>query len=199
MTTRRLESARTAYDDAVRAEREARIAAAPELRARARRRRAGLRLYGVAASVVVVLLVVVGVWMVTSRAADQRRLNDDDAARTAAVEAMTAMLSADPARADAYVDGVLGVSAGVQRERVSHAADALRATVAGFGAPSTGRAISAGVQGSADPGVTPVLVVAQASAPELVGGTPGGDRVAVRVLMVREGDRWLVHDTEQVS
>ncbi|MFT3661257.1 MAG: hypothetical protein QM809_07610 [Gordonia sp. (in: high G+C Gram-positive bacteria)] len=193
----RLARARAEYDDAVRAEREAWIAATPELRARDRRRRAALRLFGAAALVLVVVLLAAAAWTASLRADDRRRLTDDEAARAAAAAAITRMLTADPVHADAYVRGVLEVSTGAQRERTTRAHTELRAAVAGFGAPTTGQVLTAGVQPS-DGGTTPVLVVAQASAPELVGGVPGAARITVRVLMIRSGERWLVHDTERI-
>ncbi|MCK0438437.1 hypothetical protein MUG78_02900 [Gordonia alkaliphila] len=194
----RLTAAREAYAAAERAEREARIEAAPGLRRVARRRRAGLRLLMIAALVVAVALVAAAVWASVDRTSAQETLNRDAAVRTAATEAIEVMLSADPRAADEYVDRVLALSTGAQHDRLSKARDDLRAAVAGLGAPSTGRVISAGVQPESGDTV-PVLVVAQATAPELVGGAPGTDRVAVRVLMTRSGDRWLVQDTERAS
>lgn len=196
--SKRLGAAQEAYRAAERAEREARIAAAPGLRRLARRRRAGLRLLMVAALAVAVALVAATVWASNDRVSAQRQLDRDAAARAAATESIETMLSADPAAPADYVQRVLAISTGAQHERLSAAQDDLRAAVAGLGAPSTGRVISAGVQAGAGEPVA-VLVVAQATEPELVGGAPGTDRVAVRVLMRHTGDRWLVQDTERAS
>ena len=195
---KRLTAARERYRAAVREERLARIAAAPGLRRQARRRRAGVRLAVVAAVLVAVVVAGFAVWSLVSRAADQRAIDDDGAARAAAATAVTTMLSADPADPGAYLDRVLALSTDAQRDRLTAAREELRAAVAGFGAPSTGQVISAGTQ-PREGDTIPVLVLAQASAPELVGGAPGTDRVAVRVLMIRAGERWLVQDTERVS
>ncbi|WP_024332759.1 hypothetical protein [Gordonia hirsuta] len=191
-------AARTAHDDAVRRERRARIEAAPRLRRQARRRRAGIRLAALAAAVVAVLFALAAVVGAVGRSSDQDELDRLAQARVAAIEAISVMLSADPDDADAYVDRVIAVSAGDQRERLTRARPELRAAIAELGAVSTGRVISAGVQPGAGEEV-PVLVVAQASAPELVGGGPGTNRVAVRVLMTRPDQRWLVDRTERVG
>lgn len=199
----RLHSARERYRAAVRTERLARIEAADGLRQRARRRRAGVRLAVVVAVAVAAVVVAVTVWSLVARAADQRALDDDAAARAGATAAVSTMLSADPADPDAYLDRVLAVSVGAQRERLTGARSQLRDAVAGLAAPSTGQVISAGTQPRAGETIA-VLVIAQASAPELVGGAPGADRVAVRVLMTPPGDgssgeNWLVEDTERVG
>ncbi|GAA3952509.1 hypothetical protein [Gordonia caeni] len=195
---KRLTAARERYRAAVREERLARIDAAPGLRKQARRRRAGVRLAVVAAVLVAAIVAGLAAWSLAARAADQRAIDDDEAARTGAAAAVTSMLSADPADPGAYLDRVLALSTGAQRDRLSAARAELRTAVAGFGAPSTGQVISAGTQPREGEAI-PVLVVAQASAPELVGGAPGTDRVTVRVLMIPSGERWLVQDTERVS
>lgn len=194
----RLEQARTTHDDAVRAERLARIGAAEDLREQARRRRGGVRLFVVVAVVTALTLCGVSGWALVSRSTAQSSLDDAAAARASAAAAISVMLTADPARADGYVQAVLHTTTGAQRERVESAREQLRDAVAGLGAPSTGRVISAGTQPAAGAAI-PVLVVAQASAPELVGGAPGQNRVAVRVMMTESGGRWRVADTERVS
>ncbi|MEZ5210208.1 hypothetical protein [Gordonia sp. (in: high G+C Gram-positive bacteria)] len=194
----RLRVARDDYDEAVRAERLAAIAAAGRLRLRARRRRAAARLTAVTAVIGAVILLAVTGWALASRSAAQDGLRERDVARAAAAHAVTEMLTADPAHADDYLPRIRGLTTGEQRERLDQAGPQLRAAVAGLGAPSTGRVISAGAQ-PADRGKVGVVVVAQASAPQLVGGAPGTDRVAVHLTMVRSGDRWLVAATEKIA
>ncbi len=193
-----LATAREEYAAAVRAERLSRITAAPQLRARTRHRRAGLRLLAAAAVIVGVALLAVALAGVLTGQSAQRTLDRAGAARAGAVTAISTMLSADPETPDAYVERVLAVTAGRQHERLTAARSELRGAVAELGAASTGRVVSAGAQEPSSDGV-PVIVIAQASAPELVGGVPGTDRVAVRVLMVQDGDRWLIESTERVS
>lgn len=191
-------AARARYQAAVRAERLARIEAAEPLRRRARRRRAGWRLFLVAGAMIALAFLVAAGWALLSARAADAALDRRDAAQVAAAEDIGAMLTADPAHADRYVAEVLAVSTGEQRSRLERVAPQLREAVAGLGAPTTGRVVAAGVQG--DPGdEARVLVVAQASAPELVGGDPGDDRVSVVVQLRRSGDRWLIADTEKVS
>lgn len=199
---KRLATAQASYAEAVRAERLARIAAAPDLRTAGRRRRASLRLLAAAATLtgIAVLAIVIAGVLATQSA--QRGLDRAAAARDGAVAAISTMLSADPAKPDEYVDRVLAVTTGEQHERLSAARGELRGAIAELGAVSTGHVISAGVENpSGEPveGSVPVVVVAQASAPELVGGLAGTDRVALRVTVVQSGDRWLISGTERVS
>ncbi|MCF8589788.1 hypothetical protein L5G28_18345 [Gordonia sp. HY285] len=194
----RVRKAREQYDDAVRAERLARIAAAPELRARARRLRAALRLAAVAAVVVAVVALGVGLWGFFS--ADD--LNADAAATDAAVadatSAVTTMLTPDPADASGYVDAISGDSTGEQRQRFDSGRDALVGYVSGLEVRPDGRVVSAGVESASDDSVN-VLVVAQTTDPSLVGDTSGDTRVTVRVRMTPGDDSWLVSDTEVLS
>ncbi|MFZ2512107.1 MAG: hypothetical protein WAW85_13590, partial [Gordonia sp. (in: high G+C Gram-positive bacteria)] len=130
-----------------------------------------------------------------------------EAARDGAVTGISALLSADPAAPDEYVDQALAVTTGPQHDRLSAARGELRGAIAELGAVSTGHVISAGILALPERGTrvdgadgsVPVLVVAQASAPELVGGVAGTDRVALRVTMLQSGDRWLIFSTERVS
>lgn len=186
------------FDEAVRSERLARIEAADDLRRRDRRARAAIRLLVAASTLVVIGMLTATAWAAVSRSSAQRSLDAANAARAGAVTAIETMLTADPARAEEYVTEVLDVTTGEQHERLADVRDELRATIAGLGAPSTGRVIAAGVQGDTGDQIG-VLVLAQASEPELVGGVRGSDRVAVRVVMQRSGDRWLVSSTERAS
>ena len=199
---KRVTAAQQAYDDAVREERVARIAAADQLRTRARRRRAGLRLLALASGLVGAVLLGFAVAGVFAERSAQSELDRWDGARGGAVTAISTMLSADPAEPGEYVDRVLAVTTGEQRERLTSARDDLRGAVAELGAVSTGHVISSGVQRDPAQGegaTVPVVVVAQASDPELIGGVAGSDRVVVRVMMVQSEGRWLVESTERVS
>lgn len=182
--------ARERYDAAVAAERRARVTAAPALRARARRRRAALRLAGVAAVIVSVVALCIGSWGFAS--ADDV---DTDRAVDAAVAAVTTMVTPDPADPEQYVDEMSDDSTGDQRKRFDASRDALIAYVKALEVAPDGRVVSAGVESSSDDAVE-VLLVAQAADPSLVGGAPGTNRVTVLVRMVSDGDRWLVADTK---
>ncbi|MFT3716953.1 MAG: hypothetical protein QM774_13715 [Gordonia sp. (in: high G+C Gram-positive bacteria)] len=190
--------AQAAYDDAVRQERLARIGAADDLRARGRRRRAGVRLLGVAAAAVVTALLVTALWAVVSRSAAQHRLDADDASRTAAAEAITTMLTADPADADGYVNRILDVSTGDQRDRLDRVRPQLHDAVTALTRPATGIVLAAGLV-SRHGDAAEVVVVAQASDPTLIGAAADESRVTVDVTLRRVGDRWLVAGTEQPS
>ena len=161
------------------------------------------------AALVVVLLVA------TAVAAWQVRGHDREAelqrnVLASAREAITSMLTADPDRAGAYVDEVLAVSTGPQRERIEKARDVLTAEVAGQPGPSVGQVVSAGLvtdPGSDDEGARAgVLVVADATNPVLLGGRPddGGEnpgadavdttaeRLTATLTMERTGDGWKI-------
>lgn len=187
----RVARARQRVETATRAARDARIAAAEPLRARARRRSRMVRLGLVAASVLAVILavtaVVVGLGL---RAADQRSA-DRTEVLTSARTAITTMLTSDPARAEEYVDAVLAVSAGTQRERLAAARGPLTAEIA-RGPRGTGEVLSAGIVGESSDDEATVLVVAEATNPGLVGGDRAGTRVTLRVEMTRTADGWRV-------
>ncbi|MCF8605346.1 hypothetical protein L5I01_18500 [Gordonia sp. HY442] len=194
MTTEpmRVRQARAQYDDAVRDERLARIAAAPALRLRARRRYAAFRLAVAAMLVVAVVALGVGLWGLSSDDVDTADAVHD------ATSAVTTMVTPDPADAQGYVDAIVDDSTGQQRERLATGRDALVAYVSGLGARPDGRVVSAGVETASDDAVQ-VLVVAQAADPTLIGGTDGTSRVTVRVRMTPGDDGWLVADTEAIS
>lgn len=181
---------------ATRTARLARIAAADDLRARARRRSRMFR-YGMVLAVVVAVALAITtiVYATLDHRADDRAAGND-AVLDAAGSAVTTMLSADPAHAEAYVNAVLAVSAGPQRDRVERSAGALAAAVAAQPVASTGRVITSGLitdPASDDAGTrAEVLLVAQASDPQLVGGDPDADRITLRLTMIRDADGWLV-------
>ncbi|MBY4570065.1 hypothetical protein ACN95_08550 [Gordonia sihwensis] len=196
--TRRLQQARERYDQAVRSERQARAAAEPALVRRSHRRAAGVRLAVVAAVIAALGLIGVGWWAHSSADSMATAASEEQAAREAAEHAIVTMLTSDPAHADRYVGDILAVSTGDQRIRIQGAREQLQSTVASQPRPSSGQILSSGVVGTED-GKTSVLVVAQATSPELIGGDPSQSRVGVSVTMAEVDGHWLVQQTEAVS
>ncbi|AZG48300.1 hypothetical protein [Gordonia insulae] len=192
----RLAVARARVEDATRAARTARIAAADPLRERARRRTRHLRI-GVA--VVGVLAVAVGAvaigLAVHNRAAAERSAAADDAL-AASRTAITTLLTADPADPAGYVDHALAVTTGDQHERLATARDALAAEIGAQERPSSGQVLSAGLvtdPPSDDVGAeATVLMVAEATDPQLVGGDRQDSRVTVEVTMTRTDSGWSI-------
>ncbi|MDS1113829.1 hypothetical protein RD149_08615 [Gordonia westfalica] len=208
-TTARVQLARDRVDQATRTARTTRIAAAPALRERAVRRTRLLRMVLMTVAGIVAILVVAGVvlgWQIRGQRAEadlQREVLDS--ARTA----VTAMLTADPADAGAYVDGVLAVSAGSQRDRIESARDALVAEVRSQAGRSVGQVVSAGLvtdPTSGDTGTAvDVLVVADATNPLLLGPGDAGDaavdataeRITALITMERTGDGWKIAEARR--
>ena len=195
-----------AAEDRVRAaEREARlarIAAADDLWARAVSR-TGLLKSAVAA--LVVLALVLGV---TAIALFTRTPGDDDAGRSqvlsAATDGVTTMLAADPADAAGFADRVIGVSAGDRREQLIAARDTLITEAGKLTAASSGHVVAAGLRtdptdGDAAGSTADVLVVAEASNPELVGSTAQGDRIMLSVSLLRTADGWRITGASPVK
>ncbi|WP_132992097.1 hypothetical protein [Gordonia zhaorongruii] len=194
----RVTQAQKRYDAAVRDYRTAMIAAAPALRARARRRAAALRLAVIAVCVVALVAAIVGVWAWISAGSAREGIDDGDAAVSSASEQIVGMLTPDPADPAGYVQNVLNGSTGEQHERISKGRDALAAYVGGLPTAPDGAIVSAGVDAERD-GSVDVLVVAQAGDPTLIGGGQEDRRVSLLVTMTESGGRWLVADTENVS
>ena len=195
-----------AAEDRVRAaEREARlarIAAADDLWARAVSR-TGLLKSAVAA--LVVLALVLGV---TAIALFTRTPGDDDAGRSqvlsAATDGVTTMLTADPADAAGFADRVIGVSAGDRREQLIAARDTLITEAGKLTAASSVHVVAAGLRtdptdGDAAGSTADVLVVAEASNPELVGSTAQGDRIMLSVSLLRTADGWRITGASPVK
>lgn len=184
------------------AEREARlarIAAADDLWARAVARTRLLKAVLVVLTVVAAALAVTGL-VIVGRSGDGG-VADGDAGRSQALAAATAgvttMLTADPADATGFADRVIGVSAGRQREQLTAARDALIGEVGSLTAPSTGHVVAAGLRtdptdGDAEGSTAQVLLVAEASNPELVGSTDGDDRITLSVSLLRTADGWRI-------
>lgn len=189
-----LQSARRRHDEATRRARSARIAAAEPLRARARQRSRRFRLAGIGVIAVVIALIgLMAAFAVHNRSAAQRS-DAATAALDASRSAITTLLTADPVDGRGYVERALAVSTGPQRDRLTAARDALVAEVAAQDRPSSGEVLSAGLitdPESDDVGAQArVLVVAEATDPQLVGGDTG--RVTVEVTMTRETHGWLI-------
>ncbi|ATD72009.1 MULTISPECIES: hypothetical protein [Gordonia] len=204
-TSARVRLARSRVDEATRSARTARIAAAPALRERAVRRTRRLRAGLLAVAAIVAILVVAGVvlgWQIRGQRAEVDLQGEVlDSARAA----VTAMLTADPAEAGAYVDGVLAVSTGSQRDRIDKARDALVTEVRTQTGRSVGQVVSAGLvtdPASDDTGTTvDVLVVADATNPLLLGSERAADpaavdataeRITALITMERTGDGWKI-------
>ncbi len=154
---------------------------------------------------IVAILVVAGVvlgWQIRGQRAEVDLQGEVlDSARAA----VTAMLTADPAEAGAYVDGVLAVSTGSQRDRIDKARDALVTEVRTQTGRSVGQVVSAGLvtdPASDDTGTTvDVLVVADATNPLLLGSERAADpaavdataeRITALITMERTGDGWKI-------
>ena len=195
---RRLQQAQDRYRAAVDAEAQAREAAEPARRRRSHRRAAMVRLAAVVALVAALVLGGIGWW--AHRSSDElgSRLEAQSAAQSAAEGAVVTMLTADPARSADYIRDVLDVTTGDQRIRMQGSREELEALVASQSRPATGQVVSSGVAGTKDSEVT-VLVVAQTTTPELVGGDASQNRVGVAMTMKQVDGRWLVAQTEAVS
>ncbi|ALG85712.1 hypothetical protein [Gordonia phthalatica] len=196
--TKRLQQARERYAAAVAAEAQARTDAEPARFRRSQRRAAMVRLAVVAALVAALVLGAIGWWAHNSADDLASTLADQSAAQSAAEGAVVTMLTADPARANDYLRDVLDVTTGDQRIRVQGSRAQLEALVAAQPRPATGQVVSSGVVGAGEKDVT-VLVVAQTTTPELVGGDASQNRVGVSMTMKQVGGRWLVAQTEAVS
>jgi Mce-associated membrane protein len=210
-TTARVQLARARVDEARRKARTTRIAAAPALRARAVRRTRLLRTALIASAGALAILVIAGAvlgWQIRGQRAEvDHQAEVLDSARAG----VTAMLTADPADADGFVDGVLAVSTGAQRDRIDSAREALVAEVRTQTGRSVGQVVSAGLvtdPTSDDAGTTvDVLVVADATNPLLLGsgGTDGqaaavdttAERITALITMERTGDGWKIAGARQ--
>ncbi|ASR04618.1 hypothetical protein [Gordonia rubripertincta] len=209
--TARVQLARDRADEATRTARTARIAAAPALRERAVRRTRVVRTVLLATAVAVAILAIVGAvlgWQIRGQRAEiDRQAEVLESARAA----VTAMLTADPADPAGFVDGVLAVSTGAQRDRIESARDALLAEVRTQAGRSVGQVVSAGLV--TDPAsdevgtAVDVLVVADATNPLLLGsdGTDGqaaavdttAERITALITMERVGDGWKIAGARQ--
>ncbi|QRY61613.1 hypothetical protein JVX90_14480 [Gordonia sp. PDNC005] len=193
----RVRAARESLDTAIRQERLARIAAAPALRNRARRRRAALRI-GMATALIVTLVAAgIALWATLSASSLRDTSEATDDAVAAASGAVVTMLTPDPANAEGYLAAITDVSTGPQRTRFDQNHGAIAEYVRALTVRPEGRIVSAGAA-RRDGADVDVLLVAQATDPTLVGGRQGQQRVALRVSMARIDGDWRVADTERL-
>lgn len=117
----------------------------------------------------------------------------DDVVRSAST-AVATILTADPAHPDRYLTAARAVSGGEYRRRVDAAGPAIESAVSSLGAAGTGQVVAAGVVGGAvsSSGPADVLVVAETTAPQLVGGNAGDRRIVLSVSMIREAGSWVI-------
>lgn len=117
----------------------------------------------------------------------------DEVVRSAST-AVATILTADPAHPAEYLDAARGVSGGEYRRRIDAAGPAIESAVESLGGAGTGQVVAAGVVGGPVPngGPADVLVVAETTAPQLVGGSAGDRRITLSVTMIRQGDAWVV-------
>ena len=190
-----LAAARDGVRAAEREARLARIAAADDLWTRAIARTRLVKAALAALLVAALALAVAAIVLLTGNG------DDDHAGRAQALSAattgVTTMLTADPADAEAFADRVIGISAGARRDQLTAARDGLIDAARGLTAPSTGNVIVAGLRtdptdGDAEGSTAQVLVVAEASDPELVGSTAPGDRITLSVRLMRTADGWRI-------
>ncbi|MEH3156169.1 MAG: hypothetical protein PGN29_12770 [Gordonia paraffinivorans] len=148
----------------------------------------------VATSVVVGVIAAVGAAIATPVLHRQSPSGPSDDVVRSASTAIATILSADPAHPDRYLDAARAVSGGEYRRRVDDAAPAIGAAVAQLGAAGTGQVVAAGVVGGpvSAAGPADVLVVAETTAPQLVGGSAGDRRIVLSVTMIREAGSWVV-------
>ncbi|MFW0795526.1 hypothetical protein AAFP30_17075 [Gordonia sp. CPCC 205515] len=174
--------------------RAARIAAAEPLRARARRRTT-IVLATVAG--LLVLAVVLAGFLVAATvrhhtATDRADTNADVLA--AADSAVATLLTADPQNPEEYVRRAIAATTGEQRERLADNWLPIAAEIRAQGAPSTGEVLASGLvvdPPSEDVGATStVLLVAEATNPELLGGAPDDRRITVQATMTRTDAGW---------
>jgi len=191
-TSVRLAAARTRLAEATVAHAAARDAADDARRARARRAGRAARVLSVVGLVVTAALVIATIVVVSAGGGGRAGSDRAAAVLTSARQGITTALTADPARPAEYVDSVLRVSTGEFGRRVSTARAEIESSVAAQAFAGTGQVISAGIVGS-DPGETAdVLLVAEATNPQLLGGGAGDARIVLLVHMARTDGTWKI-------
>jgi len=183
---------------ALRRWREARVEAGPALRRRARRRRRQLSMAtaAVAAVGVVAVLAAAGCAFLAHR--DAAAHTRGEQAQTAARSALKTMLTADPHNANGYVDAVVAITTGGQRQRIEEARPGLVDEISRQAGPSTGQVLSTSlVDEPSSTGDVTVLVVAEATNPGLIGAETTAKRLPVVVTMVHVDGQWLVAKARQ--
>ncbi|MGV9827159.1 hypothetical protein [Gordonia sp. NPDC003429] len=196
MTDTDVRQTQARVDEATRHARLARIEAAADLRARGRRRSRIFRwMLGCLALIAAFAVITLVVLAVVDARQDRRARTDDDVL-TSARAAVTTMLTSSPADAQRYPDRVLAVTTGDQHRKLERSRDALIAAVAAEPAATTGQVMSAGLiadpTGDGEGAHARVLLVAQASDPQLVGGDPAANRITLSLEMTRTGGAWKI-------
>lgn len=198
-----LRRAEERHAEAVAAERRARAEVADELR-RGERRRSRAVWGSIVVGAVLIAGLLVAALVIAVTAPGDGGARQRERVLAAAEEAITVMLSADPARAGDYVPAVLEVTTGAQRDRVLAADAELTAVVAGLPAPGSGTVISAGLV--SDPPDDPVdgdgaevLLVVRASDPILVGAADADPQATLRAGLAFADGTWRLAETEVVA
>ena len=107
------------------------------------------------------------------------------------------MLTADPRNASGYVDAVVAVSTGSNGPGSRRPAGTRRRISAQSG-PSTGQVLAVSlVDEPRSDGDIAVLVVAEATNPQLIGADTTAKRIPVVVTMSESGGRWLIANARQ--
>ncbi len=190
-TSVRLAAARTRLAEATEVHATAR-AAADDARRRARRAGRWARVVAVVGLVLTIALVVATIVLVSVGGGGAAGSERADAVLDSARAGITTALTADPARPGEYVESVLGVSTGEFRRRVTDSRGEIESSVASQAFAGTGQVISAGIVGP-DPGsAADVLLVAEATNPQLLGGGAGDARIVLLVHMVRADGAWKI-------
>ncbi|MFT4199424.1 hypothetical protein, partial [Gordonia sp. (in: high G+C Gram-positive bacteria)] len=165
-------------------------------RADRRRRTLAIALRVVAAIIVVAAVAAVLFGLLAKRAHAQADRGAQ--AQSAARAALTTMLTADPRNAGGYVDSVLAVTTGEQHRRLAAARGELAGEISRQTAPSTGQVLATALVGEpSSNGPVEVLVVAEATNPQLIGAATTEKRVPVVVTMTKVDGRWLVEKARQ--
>ncbi len=149
-------------------------------------------------------VVLVGLLVVVAALALSRESVDDDltaaqheVAEAARVEAL-AFLAVDHDDMDPLIDAVLAGATGDFAEQYESQREMLTSEVIRTEATSTGEVVSLGV-GYVDDESADVLVAANSTVTNTSTGSQGQVRYyRLRLVLVREGDRWLTSDLEFV-
>ncbi|GGF24466.1 hypothetical protein [Williamsia phyllosphaerae] len=191
-TSVRLAAARTRLAEATEVHAAARAAADDARRDRARRVGRWARVVSVVGLILTVALVVAAIVLVSVGGGGVAASERADAVLASARAGIATALTADPGRPSEYVESVLGVSTGEFRRRVTDSRGEIESSVAAQAIAGTGQVISAGIVGP-DPGsAADVLLVAEATNPQLLGGGAGDARIVLLVHMVRADGAWKI-------
>ncbi|GAA1461053.1 hypothetical protein [Williamsia maris] len=191
-TSVRLATARARLVEATEVHAAAHAAAEVAHLRRARRVGRAVRVVSVVGLVVTAALVVATIVLVSVGGGGAAGSDRAAAVLSSARDGITTALTADPARPGEYVESVLAVSTGEFRQRVTASRVDIESSVASQAFAGTGQVISAGIVGP-DPGSSAdVLVVAEATNPQLLGGGAGDARIVLLVHMTRADGVWKI-------